>query len=163
MSAATDVLIVAPSVAKRLPATVHELLGAGLRVSQQSGGRVVAALLGDATAELAEELIARGVDRVHSISSAQLSEDVVEAHLPAVLEVCRQVKPQLVLLTHDLIGAELAPRLAFRLDGAVASGCVDVSFAGGHTRCTRSHRSSRPSALACSSRHLVSRDARARS
>jgi electron transfer flavoprotein alpha subunit len=137
MSASNDVLIVAPSVAKRLPGTVHELLGAGLCVSQQKGGRVVAALLGDATAELAEELIARGVDRVHSISGAQLTEGVVEAHLPAMLEVCRQVKPQLVLLAHDPIGAELAPRLAFRLDGAVASGCIDVSCAEGRIRCTR--------------------------
>ena len=137
MTAANDILIVASSVAQQLPAAVGELLSAGLRISQQNGGRVVAALLGDATANLADELIARGADRVHSIAGAELGDDVVEAHLPALLEVCRQAEPQLVLLTHDLIGAELAPRLAFRLDGAVASGCVDVHFAEGAIHCTR--------------------------
>jgi electron transfer flavoprotein alpha subunit len=108
-----------------------------LRVAQQSGGRVFAVLLGAATVRLAEELIARGVDRVYANFSAEMPHDLVEARLPAVLEVCRQVKPRLVLLIHDAIGAELAPRLAFRLDIAVTTGCVDVSFAAGHIRCTR--------------------------
>jgi electron transfer flavoprotein alpha subunit len=113
------------------------LLGAGLGIAQRTGGALCAALCGDGDEALAGELITRGVQRVYVVTYAEAAQQVVEARVPLLLDVYRRAQPRLVLIAHDVSGAELAPRLAFRLDAAVATGCIDVDFRDERVLCTR--------------------------
>ncbi|RPI40951.1 MAG: electron transfer flavoprotein subunit alpha/FixB family protein, partial [Betaproteobacteria bacterium] len=65
------------------------------------------------------------------------TELVPEARLPSIAAACGLIRPAVVLIAHGVMGAELGPRLAFRLDGAAATGCVDVTVEAGAVRCTR--------------------------
>ena len=140
MGAGADILIVVEGIAASVPASAHELIAAAAPVVRQSGTARLCALLlaadGD-TQTQAQELIARGVDRVYMATIAGLGELTVEARLPVIEAVCRELAPRLVLFVHDLAGAELAPRLAFRLDGAAATGCMDIAIVGDTLACTR--------------------------
>ena len=52
--------------------------------------------------------------------------------------IARARAPELVLLPHGACGSDLAPRLAARLGGAVASACTNISRSAGALRFTRS-------------------------
>ena len=136
MAARPEIVIVIDAAAERLAQSAHEILGAGLTTAGECGGRISAILYSHVPDRHAEELIAHGAERVYCAPISDLA-DVGETRLFSILGVCRQLAPQLVLLAHGVAGAELAPRLAFRLDGAVATGCIGLSIADGAIRCTR--------------------------
>ena len=137
MAANADIVIVVDAPEERLPPSASELLGAGLQVAAQCEGRIAAILFTSAGDGLAHELIGYGAERVHCAPIGELAHDVAEVRLARIIEVCRQLAPRLVLLAHGVIGAEIAPRLAFRLGGAVATGCVGIAAADGAILCTR--------------------------
>jgi len=137
MNNADGVLIVAVPEEGKLPPAVHELATLAARLAAEGAGPVTAALLGDESGALAAALIARGATRVYDVRAAGLAGLPVEALLACVAEVCRAHPPRIVLVPHGVIGAELAPRLAFRLGGSAVTGCSDASFEGGVLRCTR--------------------------
>jgi electron transfer flavoprotein alpha subunit len=134
---APDILIVVECAGTRLPKTAYELLAAGRHVLMDHDGRIDALLLATPNDERVRELIARGADRVFLAACAEPQAPSAEAMLPAIVDLCRQLAPRLVLLAHDASGAEIAPRLAFRLEGAVATGCIGIEMDAEFVRCTR--------------------------
>lgn len=128
-------LVVAESAQGRLTAPACELLGLARRLAGQAGGTVAAALLGNGG--VAQELIARGADRVYVAEHALLGEYHADAWVTALAQICRQAACDAVLIGHNAVGADLAPRLAFRLGTAVATGCVEVALSAGRFMLTR--------------------------
>ena len=57
--------------------------------------------------------------------------------LPTVENIAREACPAVILLGHTPSGADLAPRLAFRLRTAVAMDCVEVAVDGDKLLLTR--------------------------
>ena len=129
------ILVVCGHGAGRPRAASDELLGLAGELARRSGGDVVAVTLGESDG--ANDLIARGARTVYEIEHALLVAGHVEAMTAALAQVCRDVGPAVVLLDHDSAGADLAPRLAFRLGGSVATGCVAVDYAADRYLCTR--------------------------
>jgi electron transfer flavoprotein alpha subunit len=97
---------------------------------------VAAAVLGN-SGSVAEELIARGADRVLVAGNVLLGEYQADAWVPALAQICRHAACDAVLISHNAMGSDLAPRLAFRLGTAVATGCVDVALNSGRLVLTR--------------------------
>ncbi len=114
-----------------------ELLGLARALAARTGGTVAAALFTDGAEGVADELIAAGADHVYSVEHAALATYHSEAWVSAAAQLCREQNPALVLAGHTAAGADLAPRLAFRLDAAVATGCVEVAWTGGKPTFTR--------------------------
>lgn len=137
MSTPTGILVLAEPVAGRLLPAVFERISLARRLSHQGAGPVCVALFGDALDAAAAAVAACGVDRVLTVALSGLADFPVEARVHAAAQVCRQVAPRIVLVAHDPTGTELAPRLAFRLDGAVATGCVDAAHVDGAAVFTR--------------------------
>ncbi len=53
------------------------------------------------------------------------------------MALIRRIEPKAVICGHSPVGADLAPRLAFRLESAVVTGCIDAGLDGGTLRLTR--------------------------
>ncbi len=136
MSGAPCLLVVPESAQGRPTVLACELLGLARRLADQAGGTVAAALLGGGSG-VAEELIARGADRVFAAEHALLGEYHADAWVPVLAQICRQAACDAVLIGHNAVGADLAPRLAFRLGTAVATGCVEVALSAGRFVLTR--------------------------
>jgi electron transfer flavoprotein alpha subunit len=111
-----------------------EALAAARALADAAGTRVAAVALGNVD-PLA--LIAQGADVVHALAHAALEQAHVEAMTDGLAQVCAKVRPATVLMAHNAIGSDLAPRLAFRLDGNVATGCVSVIHDAGVAAYTR--------------------------
>jgi len=104
-----------------------ELLGLARRLCAPGGGEVSALALGTGAGE---KLIARGADRVLCAADGALADYESERWTTLAERAAKHVRPRVILLSHDSCGADLAPRLAFRLDGMVATGCVAVTLDG---------------------------------
>ena len=127
----TSVLVVVETMQGKTTGPACELLGLARRLADQSGGTVAAVLLGSGGDGVAQELIARGADKVFVAEHALLGEYYADAWVPALAGICREAACDAILISHNAVGADLAPRLAFRLGTAVATGCVEVALSNG--------------------------------
>lgn len=111
-----------------------ELLARARALAAQAGGDVAAVALGSVQAQ---PLIERGADTVYAVAHPLLDDAHVEAMAEAIVQVCGEARPSAVLLNHNTLGADLAPRIAFRLAGSAATGCVAVDYAAERFQYTR--------------------------
>jgi electron transfer flavoprotein alpha subunit len=133
---ANGVTVVVELAAGKLTGSSCELLGLARRLVEQIGGPVCAACPG-ADERAAADLIAHGADRVYAAGESALADYDSDGWTTGVAAAVREARPAAVLIGHTTSGADLAPRLAFRLEAAVATGCVAVAAEGGALRFTR--------------------------
>jgi electron transfer flavoprotein alpha subunit len=131
------VLVIAENLHGKTTGPACELLGLARSLADQAGGTVAAALLGNGGGGAAQELIARGADKVFVAEHATLGEYHADAWVSVIAQICRQAACDAVLICHNATGADFAPRLAFRLGTAVATGCVEVVWSAGGLVLTR--------------------------
>ena len=114
-----------------------EMLGRARALMDESGGSVLACVLGHGMDGVGSELIAHGADRVYVVDAALLAGYQADAWLPDLVDVVRQARPDAVMVGHTAVGADLAPRLAFRLGTAIATSCIEMSADDGKLLLTR--------------------------
>lgn len=132
-----NILVVAEAVDGKLHASTLELLGLARSLKAATGGEIGVALIesgpGSATTALGE----LGADVVCRSACADLAQATGESRLAPLEAACEHVEPQVVLLAHNVLGAELGPRLGFRMGAGVSTGCTEVEVAADVVRCTR--------------------------
>ena len=83
---------------------------------QKGGGMKVAALiLGEDTAQAAEEAFCYGAEIAYTIDSPLLKTYSTDAYTKAVCQAAEAYQPEIFLLGGTLLGRDLAPRVAARL------------------------------------------------
>lgn len=127
-------LVVAETREERASALTRELLGLARELAAALNAEVAAVLFAS-DERAAEDLIAHGADRVYFCAGGPHYEG--EVWLPCVAGIAREVQPAAVLAGHTPAGADLAPRLAFRLEAAVATACTGVQAQSGRLQFTR--------------------------
>jgi electron transfer flavoprotein alpha subunit len=137
MSAAGAILVISEIERGAVTRLARELLGLALGLKAQAGYAVNAAVFAPKGGAVAEELIALGAERVYCVEHPGLVGYHSEAWTSAAAQLCEEASPKLVLTGHNAVGADLAPRLAFRMQGSVATGCVDISWRDGACHFTR--------------------------
>ena len=115
----------------------REVLALARNLADGTGGAVEALLLDEGLGGSAGDLIAFGADRVHIGDGAPHAAYLAEAWLPTLTEIVSAAAPAVVLIGHNSMGADLAPRLAFRLGSTAATACVEAEFSGGRLLATR--------------------------
>lgn len=126
----TDVLVVACGQDGVPAPTTLELLGAARRLAEASHGRVQAAVLEATASGLAPRLVAYGADRVLRAEHPLLAAAQADVVVPALTHLAGQAGAQVILLADDSFGREVAPRLAYRLHGAVVTEVLGVEEDG---------------------------------
>jgi electron transfer flavoprotein alpha subunit len=113
------------------------MLGLARRLTGGLGGAVSAAVLGCGLDGLGDALVAGGADRVLVVDDDAFADYQADAWLPDLVHLVGEAAPAVVLVGHTVAGADLAPRLAFRLQTAVATGCEAVDAVDGRILMTR--------------------------
>ena len=119
------------------PDLTADMLGLARRLSADLGGPVSAVAFGNSLNSLGESLLSRGADKAILVEGDAVQPYQADAWLGDLVGLVRDQAPMAVLVGHTMIGMDLAPRLAFRLDTAVAMGCEDVTVEGGRILLTR--------------------------
>ena len=111
----------------RLAAITTELLGCGRKLADELGQEVICLLVGDEVSNLAQEAVSFGADKVYVANDPLLKDYRTEAYASVADKIARQVMPRIILLGQTDIGRDLGPRLAFRLETAVTTDCIDLA------------------------------------
>ena len=117
-----DVLVLGEVGDGGLEPVTGELITAGRCLE----GSVGVALLGGGLDEAAGQASALGADAVLLAESPALDGSSIDAHVAAFEQVCRQAKPQTVLVGNTPLGQNVGPRVASRLGAALAQDCIAV-------------------------------------
>ncbi|MCG0239649.1 MAG: electron transfer flavoprotein subunit alpha/FixB family protein [Firmicutes bacterium] len=132
-----NVLVYAGADQGALTKSAREALGAGRRLADALGATLAAVVVAADTDALAQEAIACGADRVYAVANPILSEYQPDLWVAALEAAARAASPDVVLITGDTAGKELAPRLAFRLRAGILTEVSAVAVEGGTVRWTR--------------------------
>ena len=115
-----------------------EMLALARRLTDSMGGAVTAIAFGNGLESTGEILTAYGADQVLINDNVIFANINAEAWLPDLSKIVTEVAPAIVLIGHSLSGTDLAPRLAFRLDVDVATGCESIDIINERPHMTRS-------------------------
>jgi electron transfer flavoprotein alpha subunit len=128
------VLVIVELIAGKPPAVSLELLALA---RARSGSGAVVVLAPGADEAIAQALIARGADTVHVSAASDRSEYNGDSWVDSAERLARDLNPAVILAAHNSGGADLAPRLAFRLGAGCAMGCVAIDAINGALHFTR--------------------------
>jgi electron transfer flavoprotein alpha subunit len=132
-----DILVVVETTDGKPIDLAFEMLGLARRLADDLDGAVTAVVLGSGLDGAGEALVIGGADRVLVVDDGAFTDYQADAWLPDLADLIGKAAPAAVLIGHTVRGSDLAPRLAFRLDSAVATGCEAVEMADGRPRMTR--------------------------
>jgi len=127
LAAYKDVLIFAEQREGRVSSVAYELLGAGRRLSDELGTRLLAVLLGAGESE-AQELIQWGADKVVVCTDSSLEKFNDDAYSNVLTEIINEYKPSIVLAGATPIGRSFIPRVAARLRTGLTADCTSLAI-----------------------------------
>jgi electron transfer flavoprotein alpha subunit len=99
-------------------------MGTGIRLAGELGQDLNAVLVGSDVAGLAPELIAFGARKVYVVDDPLLKDYLTDSYLQVMAGIIEMSLPQVVILGQTLIGRDLSPRLAFKLQTAAVLDCI---------------------------------------
>ncbi|MBW2207344.1 MAG: electron transfer flavoprotein subunit alpha/FixB family protein [Deltaproteobacteria bacterium] len=115
-----------------------ELAALARSLADQLGGSAAAILIVGSNSEgLSRELIAYGADRVYVAEDPVFEQYQPEAYCLVIEQVCGDSVPEVLLFGHSLKGADLAPRLSWRLKAGLATDGVEFMVEDGKVSVVR--------------------------
>lgn len=100
-------------------------------------GEVVAVAIGEKVQDIAGELFKYGADKVLVVEDEKLAQYTPDAYSQALNQVIDQEDPDGILLGHTVMGRDLAPKLAARLNSGLVSDAIALEVAGDEVLFTR--------------------------
>lgn len=126
-----DVLVFAEQRGDKLNPAVAQIVTAARSLAGQTGGKVVACVIGDAIDQAVAAVSSAGVDRVVTVKDAALGLYSALRYRTALAAAIEKVDPRVVLLPASFMGRDLAPRVAIRCKAALASDVIELSIGEG--------------------------------
>lgn len=101
-----------------------ELLGIGRKIADKQQEELAAVLMGHKVGPLADELGEYGADKVYLADNPLLEVYRSDAYAILMQEVIQQYKPNILIMGATSIGADLAPRVAAKVNTGLSAHCV---------------------------------------
>lgn len=94
------------------------------------GGEVVGVLVGDGVANVANELVTYGADRVVTVEHPHLKSYTSDGYSQALMAVIEQEKPGGIVFGHTALGKDLSPKIASKLQSGLISDVTEIEGTG---------------------------------
>jgi electron transfer flavoprotein alpha subunit len=119
--------------------TTHskEVLSAARQLAGESGRVTAVCVAVQPDDALADDLLVHGTDWVVLVEHEQLDLYPADAWTHELTALGAELRPEIILLPHTVWGAEIGPRVAFRLDGAAVTGCTGFQVTSDTVHVTR--------------------------
>jgi len=132
----SEILVVTEHRQKQLSDTSLEMLSKGRQLADQTGNKLVAAVIGKDANKYAART-ANWADTVLVLEDDTSEESLAEPCQHIVSWLIKERKPGLVLIGHSLFGMELAPALAIEAGAPLATDCTGIRLENGTIRIRR--------------------------
>ncbi len=114
------------------PAEVgYELISEARKLTESApelGFQVVGVLLGDNVKDKAQEVIAHGADKVIVVDDPKLKDYSTQFYADALTQVINEFKPDSLLTGATVLGRDLAPRVAARIDAGLTADATGIEI-----------------------------------
>jgi electron transfer flavoprotein alpha subunit len=105
-----------------------ELLGKGNEIARQLNGEVWAVICGENIADLAEQVIQYGADKVLLADDPELEMYRTLPYCRVLANLAREQQPYIFLIGATPVGRDLAPRIASALKVGLTADCTDLQI-----------------------------------
>jgi electron transfer flavoprotein alpha subunit len=105
-----------------------ELVGKARELADRLGSRVSALVCGHGIADLPQEIIAHGADRVLLADHVELFPYRTLPYAQVVIDLVERQQPYIILLGATPIGRDLAPRIASALGAGLTADCTELQI-----------------------------------
>lgn len=128
LSEYSGVLIFAEQRRGRIHPVTYELLGKGRKLAEQLGEPLYAVVIGSGIRKRAEELVARGADRVFVYDDPFLEDVRDDPYSTLLFELVREEKPSVFLIGATATGRSLGPKVAACLGTGLTADCTGLEI-----------------------------------
>jgi electron transfer flavoprotein alpha subunit len=125
-----DVLVFLESFGENCKEANKWLCLEGNRIRKGLGGSLLALSMGEPLEE-ASILAETGISTLYILKNDLFSEYCHEVFTRAIIQFVRELHPRLFLFVNSDMGLELAPSIAYHLETAAVTDCVDIKNKGG--------------------------------
>ena len=105
-----------------------ELLNPGRRLADEQGGKLVAVVIAEETAEAAKAAACYGADLVITVEGSAYSGYSTEAYTAAFTFLIKKYEPQCVMIGATTNGRDLAPRISSRVQTGLTADCTQLAI-----------------------------------
>lgn len=137
MADATPILIALESHEGTIRGTSYEALAAGTALAGQTGGELIALVIGNGVTDSAGSAGQMGADRVLVADAPELSTITVDGYAKVLDEAVAQISPGVVLLAGTTAGRDIAGFIAGRHELAHLPDCSALEIEGNELVATR--------------------------
>ncbi len=109
-----------------------ELLTKGRSLANQLGCKLEAVVAGDKLEGIEEQVFPYGVDRLYKVEDARLYPYTSLPHSSILINLFREIKPQIAFMGATSIGRDLGPRVSSCLHSGLTADCTSLEI-GSHT------------------------------
>lgn len=128
LSAYKDVWVFVEQHDGAIQSITYELLGEGRKLADDLGMNLCALFIGSEIKDRAQDLVARGADKVYLIDRPELKHFQDEPYSAIVVEMVKRHKPNVVLCGATVIGRSLISRVAVRTNAGLTADCTGLSI-----------------------------------
>ena len=128
MSDGRNVMVYGEVVDGQITSFTKELLGGGRTLADDLGEELIAVFVGDTVNEAATLSYGFGADRVCVRDDRKLHYYQTDLYVFSMERIVKEELPRFILFGHTDAGADLGPRLSFRLGVPVTTDCVELSI-----------------------------------
>lgn len=128
LSTYKDVWVFAEQHDGQLNTVTYELLGEGRKLADDVGERLCAVLLGSNISEKANELIARGAEKVYVVDKPELDYFRDEPYSAVLIDLVKKHKPSILLCGATTVGRSLISRVAVSVHTGLTADCTGLAI-----------------------------------
>jgi electron transfer flavoprotein alpha subunit len=114
-------------VFSEIESMAFELLAKGRELTDKLGAPLSAVLINTADEAVAKSLIAQGADKVYKVTP-KVEQVNTDQYTNLLTKIIEEHKPQIILLSSNVTGKELAPRLASKFKTGSATDCIGAEL-----------------------------------
>ena len=105
-----------------------ELLTKGRELANKLGVKLEAVVIGDNLEGVESQLFPYGVDRVYKVADSRLYPYTSTPHAAVLINLFREIKPQVCLMGATCIGRDLGPRVSSCLHSGLTADCTSLEI-----------------------------------
>ena len=109
-----------------------ELLTKGRQLADRLGVKLEALVIGHELAEVEKQLFPYGVDTVYKVDDARMKHYTSNPHSAVLINLFKEIQPQIALMGATPIGRDLGPRVSSALHSGLTADCTSLEI-GDHT------------------------------
>jgi len=113
---------------EKIRKVTFEMLSEARKLADQKGEEVCAVILGNNIGSFVENLGQFGADKVYVLEHEALNQYTTDGFTKAIVNLAKEHQPSIMLYGATVIGKDLSPRVATRLETGLATDCTKIGL-----------------------------------